>query len=315
MIIKSHSVGSVLSRRQLIVLAASPALASAQAEFSSDVKVVSLLVTVRDKNGMFVNDLSQMDFTVTEDSQPRTIAYFSRQYDLPLTLGLLVDTSGSQVEVLGEEIAASVTFFEQVLRPDVDQAFLSSFDERAWLLKNLTSSPGQLKAALEILNNSLRSRYYANGTVLYDAIADAADLIMKKQQGRKALVLLTDGEDTASRASLDRAVAACERADTVIYAIGVGRGVGNGSAILDTLSRRTGGSYFEVSKKRTVETIYRTMEEELRSQYNVGYVPPPPGGKEDAKKRPVFHKVKVTVSRPGMTVRTREGYYSGGDSK
>lgn len=305
----------MLSRREFLALAASPALAAPQAQFSSDVKVVSLLVTVRDKNGMFVNDLSQTDFTVTEDNQPQTIAYFSRQYDLPLTLGLLVDTSGSQAEVLGEEIAASVTFFDQVLRPDVDQAFLSSFDEHAWLLKNLTSSPAQLKAALGILNNGLRTRYYANGTVLYDAIADAADLIMKKQQGRKALVLLTDGEDTASRASLDRAIEACQLADTVIYAIGVGRGVGNGSAILDTLSRRTGGSYFEVSKKRTVEAIYRTMEEELRSQYNIGYAPPPVSAKDDAKKRPVFHKVRVTVNRPGFTVRTREGYYSGGDAK
>ena len=320
---------ATLSRRQFVFLAASPAFAAPQAEFSSDVKVVSLLVTVRDKNGMFVNDLSQADFTVTDDNQPQTIAYFSRQYDLPLTLGLLVDTSGSQVEVLKEEVEASATFIAQVLRPDMDQAFLSSFDRRPYLLQNITGVPAQMKASLGILNDRASSRETVNATVLYDAVAIAAKDIMSKQQGRKALVLLTDGEDTASNISLDSAVEACQRADTVIYSIGIGPDLGRGEAALEALSRRTGGSFFEASKKRTIEAIYRTMEEELRSQYNIGYVPPPPTGKGDAKtgkgnvktgngnvkKGSAFHKVKLTVNRPGLTARTREGYYSGGDYK
>ena len=298
-------------RRMLALLAASPALrpaqAAPQAEFSTGVKIVSLLVTVRDKSGKFVNDLDQDDFTVEEDGRPQTIRYFSRQDDLPLTLGLLVDISESQQQVLGEELTASDAFFKQVLREGVDQAFLESFARRAWLMQNVTVSRAKLQTALGILASGLRDPRSAGGTVLYDAVADAADQVMKRFQGRKALVLLTDGDDTASMGSLDAAVASCQRTDTVAYSIGIGTGLGVGAGVLETLARRTGGRYFEVNKKQTVETIYQTIEEELRSQYNLGYQPLPsaPG-----KNRTGFHKVRVTVKRSGATVRTRDGYYA-----
>ncbi len=298
-------------RRMLALLAASPALrpaqAAPQAEFSTGVKIVSLLVTVRDKSGKFVNDLDQDDFTVEEDGRPQTIRYFSRQDDLPLTLGLLVDISESQQQVLGEELTASDAFFKQVLREGVDQAFLESFARRAWLMQNVTVSRAKLQTALGILASGLRDPGSAGGTVLYDAVADAADQVMKRFQGRKALVLLTDGDDTASMGSLDAAVASCQRTDTVAYSIGIGTGLGVGAGVLETLARRTGGRYFEVNKKQTVETIYQTIEEELRSQYNLGYQPLPsaPG-----KNRTGFHKVRVTVKRSGATVRTRDGYYA-----
>jgi Ca-activated chloride channel family protein len=298
-------------RRMLALLAASPGLrparAAPQAEFSTGVKIVSLLVTVRDKSGKFVNELNQDDFTVEEDGRLQTISYFSRQDDLPLTLGLLVDISESQLQVLGEELKASDAFFKQVLREGVDQAFLESFARRAWLMQNVTVSRVKLQTALGILASGLRDPRSAGGTVLYDAVADAADQIMKRFQGRKALVLLTDGDDTASMGSLDAAVASCQRSDTVAYSIGIGTGLGVGAGVLETLARRTGGRFFEVNKKQTVETIYQTIEEELRSQYNLGYQPPPsaPG-----KNRTGFHKVRVTVKRSGATVRTRDGYYA-----
>lgn len=298
-----------LSRRQFVALAAAPAIAAPQAEFSSAVSVVSLLVTVRDKSGKFINDLAQSDFAVSEDGHPQTISYFSRQYDLPLTLGLLVDTSGSQIEVLGEELAASAKFFQQVLREDMDQAFLSSFDARDYLVQNVTPLRAKLEGALGKLRQGLQNRRYVNGTVLYDAIVDTSELIMKKYQGRKALVLLTDGEDTASRTNLARAVEACQRADTVVYSIGLGSGLAGGGGVLEKISDKTGGRFFEVSRKQTVDMIYQTIEEELRSQYNIGYVPPPAAA---GKNRNGYHKVSVTVSRTGMTARTREGYYSGG---
>ncbi len=308
-----------ISRRQLLALLASPALnlapnramAAPQAEFSSAVNVVSLLVTVRDKYGKFVNELAQEDFAVAEDGRPEAISYFSRQYDLPLTVGLLVDTSGSQVEVLGEELSASITFFHQVLREGVDQAFLSSFDAHAWLLQNVTASPAKLQSSLGILSAGLQARRNVNGTVLYDAITDSAELIMKKHQGRKALVLLTDGEDTASRSSLERAVEACQRADTVVYSIGIGTGLARGAGVLETLSLKTGGRFFEATRKLTVEAIYQTIEEELRSQYNIGYVPASPAA-PSGKKPNAYHKVHVSVNRTGVTVRTRDGYYSSG---
>jgi Ca-activated chloride channel family protein len=304
----------VSRRRMLALLSASPglspalrpALAAPQAEFSTGIKIVSLLVTVRDKSGKFVNELERDDFVVEEDGRPQTISYFSRQYDLPLTLGLLVDTSGSQQDVLGEELTASAAFFEQVLREDVDQAFLERFDERAWLIQNVTVSRAKLAEALGFLENRVRGNP-GRGTVLYDAIADSSDLIMKRLQGRKALVLLTDGDDTASRSSLDMAIASCQRADTVAYSVGIGTGLARGGPVLETLARRTGGGYFEVSRKQTVDAIYKTIEEELRSQYNIGYAPPPsaPG-----KKRAGFHKVRVTVKRNGATAHTRDGYYT-----
>jgi VWFA-related protein len=303
----------MLSRRRMLALLAAspglgPALAAPQAEFSTGIKIVSLLVTVRDKSGKFVNELEQGDFIVEEDGHPQTISYFSRQYDLPLTLGLLVDSSGSQQEVLGDELTASAAFFHQMLREDVDQAFLERFDERAWLVQNVTVSRAKLEAALGILANRVRQSP-GRGTVLYDAIADSADLIMKRLQGRKALVLLTDGDDTASRTSLDMAVASCQRADTVAYSIGIGTGLARGASVLETLARRTGGGYFEVSRKQTVDVIYKTIEEELRSQYNIGYLAPPA---DPAKKRGGFHKVRVTVKRSGATARTRDGYYATG---
>jgi VWFA-related protein len=297
-----------LTRRRFVALAAVPAIAAPQAEFSSAVSVVSLLVTVRDKGGKFVNDLTQGDFAVSEDGHPQTISYFSRQYDLPLTLGLLVDTSGSQKQVLGEEVSASAKFFQQVLREDRDQAFLTSFDDRTYMRQNITMQRAQLDDALQKLDAELKGHRYQNGTILYDVLIDTAGSVMKRYMGRKALVLLTDGEDTASRASLERAVEACQRADTAVYSIGLGSGLMRGWDTLDTLAQKTGGRFFDVTSKRTVEMIYQTIEEELRSQYNIGYVPPPVAGKD----RTGYHKVRVSVSRPGMTARTREGYYSGG---
>jgi VWFA-related protein len=302
----------MLSRRRMLgLLATGPsaglALAAPQAEFSTGIKIVSLLVTVRDKSGKFVNDLAQGDFAVEDDGRPQSISYFSQQDDLPLTLGLLVDISGSQTEVLGDELAASDVFFNQVLREGVDQAFLVSFATRAWLMQNLTVSRAKLQEGLRIVGNGLRDQRGYGGTVLYDAVADASDLMMKKLQGRKALVLLTDGEDTASRGSLELAIASCQRSDTLAYSIGIGTGLGRGAAVLEALSKKTGGRYFAVSKKQTVDVIYKTIEEELRSQYNIGYLPPPT---EPGKNRTGFHKVRVTVKRGGTIVTARDGYYA-----
>ena len=304
-------IAAMISRRRMVALLAGspalgPALAAPQAEFSTGVKIVSLLVTVRDRSGKFINELDQADFVVEEDGRPQTISYFSREDDLPLTLGLLVDISGSQRMVLGEELAASDVFFKQVLREGVDQAFLISFATRAWLMRNVTQSRARLQTGLEILGNGLRDPSLAGGTILYDAVVDASELIMTKLQGRKALVLLTDGEDTASQRSLESAIASCQRSDTLAYCVGIGTGLDRGGSVLDTLSKKTGGRFFEVTRKLPVDVIYSNIEQELRSQYNIGYLPPPTPGKN----RTGFHKVHVTVKRSGATVRTRDGYYA-----
>jgi VWFA-related protein len=133
---------------------------------------------------------------------------------------------------------------------------------------------------------------------------------MKKQQGRKALVLLTDGEDTASGGSIEQAIASCQRYDTVAYSVGLGSGLSSGRAFLEEISKKTGGRFFAVTKKEPVDAIYSSIEQELRSQYNIGYLPPPLA--QVKKNASGYHKVRVTVKRSGTTALTREGYFASG---
>jgi VWFA-related protein len=206
-----------------------------------DVKVVTLPVTVRDKHGQIVRDLTKDDFTLEEDGRPQTIRYFSQEANLPLTLGLLVDTSRSQTNVLDAERNASRSFLDQMLVQQKDKAFLIHFDREVELLQDLTSSREKLQAALELLktpsdreqsndpNDSPDSRsgdsrsrsgsHHGGGTQLYDAVFLASNELMKKQQGRKALVILSDGVDRGSKTYLEGAIESAQRADTVVYSI------------------------------------------------------------------------------------------------
>jgi VWFA-related protein len=211
-------------------------------KFTSDVNVVNVLATVRDKQGKIARDLVQDDFTLEEDGRPQTIRYFAKQTDLPLTLGLLVDTSGSERREIPAERRASYTFFEQVLREDKDKAFVIHFDREVELLQDLTSSRKDLEAALQDLdvaqpnlnrrNSGQQQPPYGGGgqrgggqgrggggTALYDAVLLASNELMKKQQGRKAVVLLSDGEDSGSKVSLSSAIEAAQRSDTLVYSI------------------------------------------------------------------------------------------------
>ncbi len=201
-----------------------------------DVKVVTLPVTVRDKHGTIVRDLTKDDFTLQEDGRAQTIRYFSQEANLPLTLGLLVDTSRSQTNVLDAERNASRSFLDQMLVQPKDKAFLIHFDREVELLQDLTSSHEKLQSALELLKTSSdRERsndpndssnspsgsdsHHGGGTQLYDAVFLASNELMKKQQGRKALIILTDGVDRGSKTYLDSAIESAQRADTVIYSV------------------------------------------------------------------------------------------------
>jgi VWFA-related protein len=200
---------------------------------SVNVKVVNVLATVRDKRGKIVNTLGKDDFILEEDGRPQAIRYFTRETDIPLTLGLLVDTSLSQIEVIDEEKNASGAFVDDVLRADKDSAFLIHFDEEVELLQDLTSSPMKISQSLQDIDISRggrnRSSYpsgggrggrHANaGTLLYDSIFLASDELMRKQKGRKAVVILTDGVDHGSKMSIDSAIESAQRADTVVYTI------------------------------------------------------------------------------------------------
>jgi VWFA-related protein len=238
----SASLGTPVAYALIAALVALPGLGpSMQAQDSAatiavDVKVVTLPVTVREKHGKIVRDLTKDDFTLQEDGRPQTIRYFSQETNLPLTLGLLVDTSRSQTNVLDAERNASRGFLDQMLVQEKDKAFLIHFDREVELLQDLTSSREKLQAALELLktpsdrdrsndpNDSGDSRsgsgsHHGGGTQLYDAVFLASNELMKKQQGRKALIILSDGVDRGSKTSLESAIESAQRADTVVYSI------------------------------------------------------------------------------------------------
>jgi VWFA-related protein len=329
--------------------------------FSSDVKVVNVLATVRDKHGQIVNNLTKDDFKLEEDGRPQTIRYFAKETDLPLTLGLLVDTSMSQRRVLEQERIASYAFLEHLMREDKDKAFVIHFDWEIELLQDLTSSRKKLNAALEKLDNpefeqsgggggggspGSGGHHRGGGTTLYDAVFLASDELMQKQQGRKALIILSDGVDTGSKLTLSRAIESAQRANTLAYSIlfsdkdaygggygghmgGMGGGVGrhggggmgrggprgypqqshpDGKKVLEQISKETGGRFFEVSKKQSIDEIYASIEEELRNQYSLGYTP------DKADAAPGYHKIQLTTMQKDVVVQTRDGYYSGGST-
>jgi VWFA-related protein len=320
-----------------------------QPTMSVDVRVVNVFATVRTKHGEIVPNLTKDDFTLEEDGRPQTIRYFTRETDLPLTLGLLVDTSMSQRRVLGQERSASYTFLDQVLRPNKDLAFVIHFDREVELLQDVTSSRQKLQSALELLQtpqftrnvgsnspaSSPGSHHRGGGTLLYDAVYLGSNEVMKKQQGRKALVVLSDGVDTGSQETLASAVEAAQRADTLVYSIlfaddqaygnwgGYGGGYGgggmgrhggrgrypqqtrpDGKKILERLSKQTGGRLFEVSKKQSVEEIYDRIQQELRNQYSLGYSP------DRTAAGAGYHTILVTTKQKDDIVQAREGYYA-----
>lgn len=330
---------------------------------SANVRVVNLLATVRDKHGKILPNLALADFTLEEDSKPVTIQYFSRDTDLPLTLGLLVDTSRSMSNSLDQEKSASRTFFDQVLR-DKDTAFLIHFDREVELLQDLTVSRQKLESALESLRiaspseqdtsgsnapasdgddprQGRRRGVHHGGTMLYDAIYLASDELMRKQSGRKAIVVLSDGVDRGSKESLESAIEAAQRSDTLVYSVlfkgeepsenrrggfgfpgGMGGPMGGGGGgrrggggrnpqeeqrpdgkkVLERISHETGGRLFEVSKKEPIDQIYSGIQEELRNQYNLGFTPV----KADSTG---YHKLLLKTKNKDDKIQAREGFY------
>lgn len=334
-----------------LLVFARPLRSQQKPDISVESKVVNVLATVRDKHGAIIRNLTKDDFVLLEDGHPQTIQFFSQESNLPLTLGLLVDTSLSQRSVLTDERNASYTFLDHVLREDTDKAFVIHFDREVELLQDLTSSRQKLESSLQLIeppsdNNSgsgsPRSRGGGGargaGTLLYDAVYLASNELMKKQQGRKAVIILSDGVDRGSKESLTDAIESAQRANTLVYSIlfvgeeggnrgggfggprigmggplggGGGRGGHNrypeeshadGKKVLDQISKETGGRMFEVSKKLPIDQIYAQIEEELRNQYSLGYTP---GADTSAG----FHKIELTAKQKDLVVQARDGYY------
>jgi len=365
---------TLLSRRNVL---ASFLSAPLLAQFSTSVKVINVLATVHDKDGKIVKDLTKDDFVLNEDGRPQTIQYFSQQSDLPLTLGLLIDTSGSERRNIATEKDASYKFLESVLRPDKDKAFIIHFDREVELLQDLTASRDRLERALDQLGPTQNAdsnnnggngggngnggggnggtwggggigfpgggmgggmgrggggrrgggggqRMGGGGTKFYDAVYLAADEILGKQQGRKAVIMLTDGEDNGSKETIDTAIHTAQRAEMLGYSIhiadnesgftrgfgggGMGGGRGgnyerpDGKKILKQISKATGGGYFEF--KKSLDDIYSQINEDLRNQYSIGYT------SDKAEGDGGFRKIDLTVKKKGLVVQARDGYYS-----
>jgi len=207
--------------------------ASTAPTLSVDARLVNLPVVVRDKKGALIQNLGKDEFVLQVDGKPQTIRYFDKDTNLPLTLGLLVDTSLSQRDVIDEERAASSTFLDLMLTTPKDKAFIMQFAAETELLQDVTSSHPLLQAALKEIdtpskgnsgssdddNNTSRRPRGGGGTTLYDALFLASDELMSKQTGRKAVIILSDGGDRGSRETLVKSIEAAQRADTIIYAI------------------------------------------------------------------------------------------------
>ena len=305
------------SRRRFIVSAAAAwagrALDAQEPTFSSEVKVVNILATVRDKSGALIRDLQKDRFKIFEDGRPQQIRYFSQESDLPLTIGLLVDTSFSQMKVLEQERAASYRFLDEVLRQDKDKAVVVQFDQAVVIRQELTSSHKDLQDTLTLLDVPTREQASeGSGTLLYDAVRTAASQVMRKQQGRKAFIVLTDGVDVGSTNSLTDAIEAAQRADTLIYSILFadesyygGRLLGpSGAGVLKRLARETGGGFFEVTPKQTIGDIYEVIQEELRSEYSLGFISDRPVTKSG------FRSLRVITNQKGLLVQARDRYYA-----
>jgi len=366
---------------------------------------VLLPVSVRDKKGALVTDLTAADFSLAEDGRPQTIKSFSHESDLPFLVGLLVDTSQSISGALDAERKAAEKFVEQMLPADPkngkqgDKAFLIHFDREVELLQDITNSRGKLDKELEEMGPSARERnnpqgpetrddnggYGAGnggqnggnnggwggqnggrnggqqgggasrgnrlgGTQLYDAIYLASEEVLKKESGRKAVIVFSDGVDRGSKETLSEAVDAAERASVSVYTIyfkgeeerqtnnfpgnGGGRrgGMGgggypgggypgggrtprndtgvDGKKIMEQMATRTGGRFFEAKKKDNLEDIYNQIAQDLRGQYLLTYTP------DQVDNDGGYHKVALTAKKDGLVVVTREGYFApGGDSR
>jgi VWFA-related protein len=285
------------------------------------VNVVNILCSVRDGKGALQPNLSKDDFTVTEEGKPQDIKYFARETDLPLTLGLLVDVSGSERNMIEIEKRAADQFFGKVLRKQ-DMAFLMSFGSEAELLQDSTNSVVLLRHGLDSLRlktpasgplpGAVPTINQARGTVLFDAVYLAATDMLRKEVGRKAVVLLTDGQDEGSRVKLEQAIAEAQKSDLIIYGIlyvdpsffrGQGTIYSTGDGDLRRMSEDTGGHMFRVDRRTTLESVFQEIQDEMRSQYSIGYVAPDsaPG---------TYRRVEVRAKQKGLKVQARKGYYA-----
>ncbi len=290
-----------------------------------NVNVVNLFFNVKDKHGALVPSLTKDDFEVFEDGKPQTIKYFSADSNQPLTLGLLIDSSVSQERVLGIEKQVGAQFLRDVLRPK-DLAFVISFDVNVDLLQDFTNDADDLRHAMDRakingggggggipgLGGGPFPTSNPRGTLLYDAVYLASNDKLAQEVGRKAMILLTDGEDQGSQERIQDAIEAAQKADSIVYVIliadrGFYGGWGySGDSVMKRMAEQTGGRVIPVgNKQEKLKEAFDEIAKELRSQYSIGYTP------TNKKRDGTFRKVELKV-KEGYKVQARTGYYAPG---
>ena len=292
------------------------------ATFKVNVNLVDVVFDVKDKQGQLVAHLTKNDCTVLEDKVPQTWKNFNAENNLPLTLGILLDTSGSQTRVLPLEQEAGGEFLQEVLRQK-DQAFALSVDVNVDVLQDLTNSPRLLARALNKAEINAPGSIGPGpdptsgdprGTVLYDAIYLASNEKMREETGRKALILLTDGQDEGSRHKIKDAIAAAQKANTVIYVILIAdvneaylmQGMGYyGYSAMKEVTEATGGRVINVGhNSKKLEEAFQQIQDELRTQYVGTYTP------TNTKLDGTFRHLSVECKGDGMKTQVRKGYYA-----
>ena len=299
---------------------AAPALPQGQGQnppaIKAEVNLVNLFATERDKNKRVITDLKKEDFKVFEDGHEEQIAFFSKEMTMPITLGLLLDTSGSEQNMLGAIQGAGGRFLRRVLRKG-DEAMIISFDTDVDLLSDFTDDRAILDRAINKARiNTPGGGYIAGnpgpigsgnmtGTALYDAIYLACGEKLNGEAGRKAIVIVTDAQDEGSKVKLEEAIEAAQRTDTVIHVLLVAdpRFGGNGG-VARRLADETGGRVIFVNSEKKLEEAFDQISEELRSQYTLGYYPT--NNSRDGK----FRKIRVDIENKDLKALTRKGYYA-----
>jgi VWFA-related protein len=291
-----------------------------------NVNVVGVFFNVKDKHGMLIPNQTKDDFQVLEDNTPQTIKYFTAESNLPLTLGILIDTSGSQIRVLDMEKEVGGAFLRQILT-DKDEAYVMDFDVQSELVQDYTRDVRRLQAALNKvkINSGVSSgsgipglgqgpvpTHNTPGTVLYDAVYLSANEMLAKEVGRKAMILLTDGEDEGSKLKIKDAMEAAQKADAIVYVLlcadrgfygGMSLGY-SGEGEMRKLTEATGGRVINVGNKfDKLKEAFDQIAAELRSQYSIGYT------STNTKLDGSYRKLEIK-NKQGYKIQTRAGYYA-----
>ena len=295
------------------------------AQDDTPIKIGTQLVTVpfniTHKTNRYINDLKKQDIEVLEDNKPQEIFSFERQTDLAITIAMLIDISGSEAYTLPMERAAGARFFQRVLRPRKDLGAVVTFEGDAELVQNLTSDPAKLQRALDEVRISVASASVTAGgtppinggsragsTAIWDAVYSVSTDLLKREAGRRVIILITDGEDTSSTLKMRDAIERTWRNEVIVYSIGIGDpAYGVNSGVLKKITQETGGRAFFPRSEADLDKAFAQIDEDLRSQYVLAYTPI--NGAKDGSFRTIQLRVK---NQKDLTVRHRRGYFAPG---